>query len=264
MKKRIYQRGLALSGGGAKGFAHLGAIKALEEKGFKPDIISGTSAGAIVAALYASGKTPEAIVKLFQKKEFKNFAKLTLPRSGFFSMDKFKQFIAKHLAIETFEELEIPIHVVATNLDKGVSTTFSTGPILEPLMASCSIPILFSPVDIEGNHYVDGGVFRNFPVTTIRPLCDTVIGVNVSPVIPTEYKQNLAHIVERTYHYLFLGNTLHDKKQCDLLIQMAKVKQFSTFDLENIQEIFDIGYETTLEAWNKNKIDAKLLSKKIS
>jgi len=109
--------------------------------------------------------------------------------------------------------------------------------------ASCSIPILFSPVLIGGIHYVDGGLFRNFPVSVIREECERVIGVNVSPLIPQKYKQTLFHIAERSYHYLFRANTMEDREMCDVLIETEQFGQYKTFDLENVDEISGIGYD---------------------
>ena len=106
--------------------------------------------------------------------------------------------------------------VVATDLDNGESHEFDSGPIVEAVTASCSIPIIFSPVVINGVHYVDGGLFHNFPVSIIRDRCERVIGVNVSPLVPQKYKQTIFHIAERSYHYMFRANTLEDREMCDV------------------------------------------------
>ncbi len=237
-----YPLGLALSGGGAKGFAHPGALKALEEFGLKPDVIAGTSAGALAGVLYADGYTPDEIAKLFAGLEFKQFAEMQIPKAGIFNLHGFRVFLEKHLRARTFEELKIPLLVVTTDLDDGISVVFDKGPLIEPVMASCSIPIIFNPVVINGIHYVDGGLFRNFPVTNIRGICETVIGVNVAPLIPKKYNQTILHIAERSYHYMFRANTLPDRKLCDILIETEEFGNFKTFDLENIHTIFDIGY----------------------
>ena len=249
-----YGLGLALSGGGAKGFAHLGAFKAISEYGLEPEIIAGTSVGAMMGAFFADGYEPEEIAELFKGKEFKSFVEFQMPRSGIFDSQGFRGFLKKHLRARLFEELSIPLMVVATDLDNGLSVTFDKGPLIEAVTASCSIPLIFNPVVIGGVHYVDGGLFRNFPVSVIRDACEKVIGVNVSPLIPLKYKQTLLHIAERSYHYMFRANTLKDRILCDVLIENKAFGEYKTFDLEHIDELLALGYEATKERLEKESI----------
>ncbi len=262
--KNIYKIGLALSGGGAKGFAHAGVFKALEEFSLKPDIISGTSAGAIAGVLYADGYAPEEIIELFIGLEFKKFAEIQLPKAGIFNMIGFKGFLKKYLRARTFEELKIPLVVVATDLDDGISVAFNKGPLLEPIMASCSIPIIFNPVLINGIHYVDGGLFRNFPVSNIRGICEKVIGVNVAPLVPKKYNQTILHIAERSYHYMFRANTLPDRRLCDILIENEEFANFKTFDLVNIRMIFDKGYKEAVKTLSEKKVSVQSILNEIA
>ncbi|MCP9612846.1 patatin-like phospholipase family protein [Coprobacter tertius] len=238
-----YRIGLALSGGGARGFAHVGALKALEEMGLRPDIISGVSAGSIIGVLYADGYSPDEIIDLFSRLNFSDLAEITMPRAGFFKIDRFRNFLKKVLRANNFEDLSIPVIVSATDLDKGKTTTFAKGPIVEVVCASCSIPIIFPPIKINGVHYVDGGVFRNFPVSTIRQSCDIVIGVNVNPLVAKEYKQTLLGIAERSYSFIFKSNSLFDAKLCDVLIQTEEIAHFNIFDIVKLREIARFGYE---------------------
>lgn len=246
-----YKIGLALSGGGAKGFAHLGVFKLLEESGLKPEIISGTSAGSLMGVLFADGYSAEEIKNMFIGREFSEFAQLQIPKSGLFNYDRFQDFLRRHLRTKRIEDLPIPTVIVATDLDRGCSHEFRSGPIVEAVTASCCMPIVFSPVLIDGVHYVDGGLFRNFPVSTIRDECEYVIGVNVSPLIPQRYKQTLLHIAQRTYHYVFKANAIEDRELCDILIEAKEVGLYKTFDLENINLISEIGYEAAVEAFQK-------------
>lgn len=246
-----YKIGLALSGGGAKGFAHLGVFKLLEESGLKPEIISGTSAGSLMGVLFADGYSAEEIKNMFIGREFSEFAQLQIPKSGLFNYDRFQDFLRRHLRTKRIEDLPIPTVIVATDLDHGCSHEFRSGPIVEAVTASCCMPIVFSPVLIDGVHYVDGGLFRNFPVSTIRDECEYVIGVNVSPLIPQLYKQTLLHIAQRTYHYVFKANAIEDRELCDILIEAKEVGLYKTFDLENINLISEIGYEAAVEAFQK-------------
>ena len=247
MEQKRFKLGLALSGGGAKGFAHCGAIKALEEFGLKPDIISGTSAGAIVGALYASGNDPVDISRMFMGKEFSNFVKMMIPKTGFFDHSPFMDFLNEYLKVKNFEDLNITLQVIASDLDNGKSVIFNEGEIAPAVLASCCLPVVFNPVVINGVNYVDGGIFRNFPVVPIRDMCEKVIGINVSPLIGEEYKKNMVNIALRAYNFMFRANAMEDKKLCDFLIEVEEARQYSTFDLENIDKIVNIGYEDTVK-----------------
>lgn len=245
-----YKLGLALSGGGAKGFAHIGVFKLLEECGLMPDVIVGTSAGALMGALFADGYSADEITDLFTEREFSEFAQFQIPKSGLFDSTRFRHFLKRHLRAKNIEDLKIPLIVMATDLDHGESHEFTSGPIVEAVTASCSIPIIFSPVTIDGIHYVDGGLFHNFPVSIIRGMCERVIGVNVSPLVPQKYKQTIFHIAERSYHYMFRANTLEDREMCDVLIEAEEFDMYKTFDLENVSQIVGIGYDAAVRAFD--------------
>lgn len=246
---KTYKLGLALSGGGAKGFAHIGVFKLLEECGLKPDIMVGTSVGSLMGVLFADGYSADEIKDLFTGREFSEFAKLQLPKSGLFDSKRFRYFLKRHLRAKNIEDLGVSFIVVATDLDNGVSHEFRSGSIVDAVTASCSIPIIFSPVVINGVHYVDGGLFHNFPVSIIRNVCERVIGVNVSPLVPQKYKQTIFNIAERSYHYMFRANTLEDREMCDVLIEAEEFGMYKTFDLENVNQITRIGYEAAIKAF---------------
>lgn len=258
LNEKPYKIGIALSGGGIKGLCHAGVLKALEERGIKPDIISGVSAGAVVGALYADGYTPDEIAKLFEDITLRNMTKMHVPDGGFFKMDVFQDFLFKKLRAKTFEELAIPLRVVATNLDKGRSVVFTSGNLIDPIVASCCLPILFSPKIIDGVHYVDGGVLKNFPVSTIRNDCEKVIGVNASVKVADEFKLSIINVASRSYDLMFKANILHDKELCDLLIEPLDVGHFATFDTEKGREIFDLGYKSTKKLL-KSKLEEKMI-----
>jgi NTE family protein len=243
--RKPYKIGIALSGGGIKGLCHAGVLKALEEKGIRPDVLSGVSAGAVVGALYADGYNPDEIALLFEDISFRQMTKIQIPDGGFFKIDAFRRFLERTLRAKTFENLKIPLRVVATNLDQGKSVTFSSGDLIHPIMASCSVPVLFSPQLINGVHYVDGGVLKNFPVSTIRNDCDKVIGINASPMVAEEYKPSILNVASRTYHFMFKANILFDKELCDLLIEPVDMGNYDMFDVDKGREIFELGYKST-------------------
>lgn len=251
MKKK-YKLGLALSGGGVKGFAHAGALKALEEFGYKPDIISGTSAGAVAGALYAAGYSPKEICDLFKNKSFSNFTNITIPTSGLFSPAKFVDFLKQKITYPNIEDLPIPMRIVATDLDAGKIKVFTEGSLAERVMASATVPVVFPPTVIDDVHYVDGGIFCNFPVDVIRQDCEKVIGINVSPLVPTQYKQTIIEIALRSYNFMFRANTKEDGMLCDILVELPDVLQYDMFDLDAIDEIYRMGYHETKLALQKN------------
>ncbi|MDO9634652.1 MAG: patatin-like phospholipase family protein [Paludibacter sp.] len=245
-----YRIGLALSGGGIRGISHAGALMAMEELNIRPEIISGVSAGAIVGALYADGYKPLEIAQIFEDISFKSMTRLDVPDGGFFNIVAFEKFLGKKLKAKTFEDLDIPLRIVATNFDLGVPTTFSEGHLLKPIMASCSIPVLFVPQKIKNNYYVDGGLLKNFPVSTIREDCDLVIGVNAGPLVAQKYKVSIMDVAFRTYHFMFKANTLPDKEICDIIIEPQNIYDFDFFETDKVLEIFELGYQTAKDVLN--------------
>lgn len=251
--KKMYKLGIALSGGGAKGFAHLGVLQAINDRGLHPEVISGTSAGAFAGVLYADGYTPEEIISFFKKKVFREFAEFAIPHGGFFKSDGFRSFLKKHLRAKKFENLKIPLYVVATDIEHGESKAFNSGPLIPAVIASCSVPIVFRPVEIDNRYYVDGGLFKNFPVSTIKNECEKIIGVNVSPITKSEYKSSIKYIAERSFHYMSGSNTLLDRNLCDYLIESSDLFKYSMFDLEHVEEIYRAGYEITMQFMEENR-----------
>jgi Predicted esterase of the alpha-beta hydrolase superfamily len=242
-KSYDYFLGYALSGGGAKGFAHLGALKVLEKCGLKPDVIAGTSAGALAGVFYADGYHPEEIAELFRKREFREFVEFTIPKTGFLKSTGLHHFLKKNLRAQRFEDLQIPFCAVATDWDRACSVTFSNGDdLVDAVVASCSVPIVFYPQKIHGVPYVDGGLLKNFPVSVIRKKCKYVVGVNVSLMIPPAEKNNIRRMAERTFNLMSNSNTIFDKTYCDVLIETKGIEKYSMFDLSNMETITEVGY----------------------
>jgi len=242
-KNYDYFLGYALSGGGAKGFAHLGALRVLDKCGLKPDIIAGTSAGALAGVFYADGYHPEEIAELFKKLEFREFVEFTIPRTGFLKNVGLHNFLKKNLRAKRFEELQIPFCAVTTDWNRATTVIFSNGnELVDAVVASCSVPVIFSPQVIHDVPYVDGGLLKNFPVSVIRKQCKYVIGINVSLMIPPAGKDNIRTIMERTFNLMSNSNTLLDKVQCDILIETGGIEKFPMFNLHNQETIMEAGY----------------------
>lgn len=250
-----YNIGLVLSGGGAKGFAHLGAIQALEERGIKPDIISGTSAGAIIGALYASGLKPKEILKMFLRHGIKDFVSFTFPKEAFLKYDGMWKFLEEALPVKRIEELEKPFYIVASDFDSGVTKVFSEGELVPRIMASCTIPVVFKPIVIDGVRYVDGGLFKNFPVTPIRHLCKKIIGINVCPQMAYKYDDNMLHIAMRSFQFMFRANAKEDSNLCDLLLNVDSIEEYNIFELKSAIKIYKEGYISMIELLDDNGLD---------
>lgn len=238
--------GLALSGGGVRGFAHVGVLMAFESFGRKPHILSGVSAGAIAAALYGAGLTPKEIIECFNEySKFGDFTEWSIPKEGFFKMKKFAKLLGDWLPVKNLEDMKIPTVICATDLDNGKSVGWGTGEIVPRVVASCSIPVVFHPVRINGVNYVDGGVLRNLPAWAIRKHCDTLFGSNCSPLNRKyKFKNSMIDIALRSYQLMSKANSLQDINICDHIIQTEKMASFRTFELSQMKKVVDYGYDT--------------------
>jgi len=169
LEPRVPTIGVALGGGFARGMAHIGVLKVLEEEGIPVRIVTGTSVGALIGASYCSGLSLEELEKVAHACRFTTFARWTVSRYGFASNDRMVSFLARTLKVKTFEELRIPLGVTATDFNSGEGVVFHSGSIIDPVRASCAYPGMFLPVEIRGRYLVDG--MLSHPVPT-RPLRD--------------------------------------------------------------------------------------------
>jgi len=173
--------GLALGGGFARGVAHVGALRVLEEEGIQLDFIAGTSVGSVVGAAYCSGVTAKELQEISSLIRFRDFARWTLSRYGLCNNDRMETLLAKILKVKTFEELRIPLAVSATDFVTGDPVTFRSGSLIAPVRASCAYPGMFQPVNINGRLLVDGMLGHAVPTTPLREMgADRVIGIYLS------------------------------------------------------------------------------------
>ena len=161
--------GLALGGGFARGMAHIGVLKVLEEEGIPIRVVAGTSVGALIGAAYCSGVSIEDLEKLASSVRFTTFARWTVSRYGFASNDRMVSFLTRTLKVKTFEELRIPLGVTATDFNSGEGVVFHSGSIIDPVRASCAYPGMFLPVEIRRRYLIDG--MLSHPVPT-QPLLE--------------------------------------------------------------------------------------------
>ncbi len=174
--------GLALSGGVARGFAHIGVLRVLEEHHIPVDYIAGTSAGSLVAAAYASGMSLDEVEGVSRKMRWKDVGRVTLSRLGVQSNARLEEFVRACLPVHRFEELRIPLAVVATDLRTGSAVIMTEGDVPFAVRASCALPGWYVPVtDDHGRQLVDGGLVANIPTAAVRGLgADLVIAVDVN------------------------------------------------------------------------------------
>lgn len=243
-----FRLGLALSGGGSRGFAHLGALLALEHAGLRPDLIAGVSAGSVAAVLYAAGMRPMQIVEAFKGSSFLSFTGIAGNRGGLFKLDKFRAFLRRHTGVKLLEELKIPTVVCATDFDHGTPEAFSHGMIDECVAASCCIPIVFRPITIGGTRYVDGGLLHNLPAWAIRHRCRYLIGINVSPLPAPDTRDSFISTAMRTYKLVAHSNASADTGLCDLLIETREISEVGVFELNEIDRTVRAGYDAALAA----------------
>ena len=172
--------GVALGGGFARGIAHVGVLKVLEQENIPVRIICGTSVGALIGACYCSGLSATEMEEVARKTRFTSFARWTLSRCGFASNDRMIEYLSRTLKCNTFEELRIPLGVTATDFNTGESVVFHSGSIIDPVRASCAYPGMFLPIEIGGRHLVDGMLSHPVPTRPVREMgADRVIAVHL-------------------------------------------------------------------------------------
>ncbi len=236
------KRGLVLSGGAGRGFAHAGVLRALEELDYSFDCIAGVSIGAVVGVLYADGYSADDIFRIFRDEPLSRFLRIKLSSAGLFRSDGLRHLLQKNLRAKTFEELKIPLRVTATNYSTGKLEVFESGPLLEPIMASSAIPLLFHMVKMGEHYYIDGGILSNLPAHIIRQHCDHLTAININPVGPAPPPSGLIDILLRTLQLGIHANIHQEIKDVDCLLEPEDMYKFSMFDLSKGREMYELGY----------------------
>ncbi|WP_372766551.1 patatin-like phospholipase family protein [Lutibacter sp.] len=239
--------GLALSGGGMKGIAHIGAIKALEENNIYPTHISGSSVGAIVGAFYASGYSPEEMVDFFKSVPLFNPNRYGFGKPGIINTENFYEDFKKYFPEDNFNALQKKLYITTVDMLNGSLKNFNEGELIRPILASSAFPGICSPVAINGSLYADGGILDNFPIAPLKLNCKLIIGVYASPLdeIKSENLKYAVDVLQRAIRINFSNASSLKFSECDLLIYPS-LSKFGMFDKNHIDEIFNIGYETAL------------------
>ena len=271
---------LVLSGGGAKGIAHIGVLKVLEEQGIKPDIILGTSMGSLIGGLYAMGYTPDELEEMVSKFDWEYLLSdkikrqniligqgeknkktiFSLPLEGLKPMISSGLYSGQNVLTllniltyknnreMSFDSLPIPFRCVATNIETGEEKIFDHGKLSEAMRASMSIPSVFSPFEIDGELYVDGGLVNNFPTDIAREMgADIVIGVDVGAVLYSKEEINsIVKILDQSASFYNYRVAQKNKKLCDIYIR-PDISKVETMDFEKSTKIVKLGTDAAME-----------------
>jgi len=223
---------LVLGGGAARGFAHIGVIKALEAQGIVPDIVVGTSAGSVVGALYASGMSGFELQNLALQMEEEMVADWTLPNRGVLKGEALQNFINQRVKNLTLQKMPKPLGVVATDLQSGEKVLFRRGDTGTAVRASSAVPGMFQPVEINGRDYVDGGLTSPVPAQSARTMgADFVIAVDISNVSRRNRLTGTLDVLLQTFAIMGHAISNHELEDADVVIR-PKTAAVSSTDFE--------------------------------
>ena len=241
--------GIVLSGGGVKGVGHIGFLQALKEYGIEPKYVAGTSAGALVGALYAAGYDSKEMMEFFKETPLISWLYYSTNKPGLLDTNKYRVHFEKYLPNNAFEELDRQLFIMTTDIESGTSVTHSKGPLIKPLMASCSVPLIFSPVRIDGVLHSDGGVMNNFPVEPLQEIgVSKILGSYVCSTLPAEAKSlsSSLKVMLRAFDLSQEALCVHKFQYCNYVIAPKDLWKVGFLDSKAINLAYDIGYQSTL------------------
>ncbi|WP_457599935.1 patatin-like phospholipase family protein [Hydrogenivirga sp.] len=241
---------LVLSGGAARGIAHIGVIKALEELGFSVNALSGASAGSIVAVFYSSGYSPEEMLTLVKKTRWLSLFSPRIPRRGLFSLIKAEKYMQELLPIDRVESLPRKVYLCATDMLTARSIYFSRGELAPILLGSCALPGIFEPIRYERFVLIDGGVMNNLPVEPLERYKTPKVGVDVNPIEKVDKAGNIVNILLRSFFLAVRSNVDKRKELCDVVIT-PDIVSFSPLDVRKADELYQLGYKKTLRVMRR-------------
>jgi NTE family protein len=246
-----YRLGLVLSGGGSRGLAHVGVLRALAEAGIEPECAAGTSSGALIGALWAAGHAPDEMLEFFAvANPFRLSRVAPLRKPGLIDSEKIVEDFRRWFPEDSFEALRRPLWVTATDLVSGQLELFSSGPLIRPLLASCSVPVVITPTEVGGGLYADGGILDNFPVEPLETRCERVLGVYASPLREADagrLTSSLA-ISQRALEIGMYHASARRFDRAQFVLCPPELARYATFDTRRHREIAEIGYRAAIES----------------
>jgi len=242
--------GVVLSGGGALGFAHIGALQALEEAGIELPVVSGASMGALIGAMYAYGYSPKEITDIIEQQKLYDRSKIfdfrLFRKQGFSDHKKLSKILDNIFKTNSFDSLQRFFALSMTDfINLETEYAFSGGNLKEKLMASASIPAVFEVLELNGKLYVDGGVMNNLPIEPIKDKCKKIIIIDVNAIYPQTLSTGKMKIVNRAVAGMFTQMNADRITQADYYIGFEELAPYHLFDFKEYREIIRIGYEGT-------------------
>jgi len=250
--------GLALSGGAARGIAHIGVLRYIEEKNIKISCIAGTSAGSIVGSLYCSGKSIEQLAKIACTMSWRDLINFSFPKKGIIDSKRLLKILKEHLGEVVFSDLEIPLIVNAVDLSKGEEIVIDEGPVAEAVQASCAIPGIFTPVKWNNRLLVDGGLLDNLPARHLSDRkMDYIISVNVGAQRPLQKEPgNIFEILVQSYDIIWRNRDMPAYDYSDVIIE-PELGDIAFHDTSQPGVLIDRGYDAAKEAMGKMDVGKK-------
>lgn len=248
IKNPLYTTGLALGGGAILGAAHIGILRAFEERGIKIDFISGTSIGALIAALYAFGKTTDEIEEIALQLKWLDISSFKLSKLSLFSNKALGDIVENILGDVDITDAAIPLAIVACDIKTGEKVTLTEGSVSQAVMASASLPGIYSPVEIDGRMLVDGGIAENVPVSAIQDFgADTLIAADLSAKAKYNEPNDVFDVISNAISIAIDNNTKSRSKPADLLITPdLTAKSRTNTDPAEVRHLIEIGYQEAL------------------
>ncbi len=243
---------LVLSGGGARGIAHVGLLKALNDNGIYPKEISGTSMGAIIGLLYAAGLSPIEIINKIEELKFydliSSFGKIRKR-----SLDILYPIIKKAIGVTRFDQLEIPLHIAVSNVNYGRAEMISKGDCIHAALASASIPFVFRAYSNGSMDFVDGGLLNNFPIDPFLGSDYSIIGCDVNYLGFVKDTNRMLPYIERTIRMALFQNVRIRERLCDFLLEPKDIGEYTSFDFKSARKLFEIGEKDALNNMDQLK-----------
>jgi NTE family protein len=249
LKKPDIRIGLALGGGTALGFAHIGVLQAFEDGGVPIDFISGTSAGAIIGSLYAFGVSFKDIEDEAKNLNWKKAAKIHPSKLGIATNDAVRKILEKHIGKKAdIIDAKIPLAIVATDIESGAKIIFRSGNVVDAVLASSCLPGLFAPVQIQGMMLVDGGIVENVPVSPLKGMgADIIVGVNLLRYRKYLKPENIMGVLSNSFDMINHKISTQPRPDGAHILIEPDLSGYYMGDINKWQEIADCGYKETLE-----------------
>ncbi len=241
--------GLALGGGAARGFAHIGVIQVLEEAGLRPDFVAGTSAGSVVAALYASGKTGAQLQQIGESMEEAAITDWTLPvfNSGILRGDALAKYVNQQVGGRSIENMTVPLGIVATDLYSGEMMVFQRGDTGLAVRASSAVPAIFQPVKISGRSYVDGGLVSPVPVRAARRMgAQVVLAIDITSPPDSSGSEGTLAVLLQTASIMGKSINAFELKEADVVVR-PDLRAVSSADFSSRKKAIEAGRRAMLE-----------------